>query len=496
MYPLILATTLALTPPRVQSIEPLLGNKIVLPSATGKLLLGSRQANQSPPPAVYVEVQSPPEDMLWAHRVPIDSVKAEHLDDKPLDVQRVLAIRKLVYAGYLSGDQALGKVANLSQLTGSGMENLQLLKSNQARALLTMVSYAEGTYSAEGYRVNFGRFTTKDFRQVHSGRVVNGSSAEGKYQFMNYSAPPTAGATGVIDGTPLSQDIMAIERMKNRLRNAGLSFDALSTSPFEKVVWALAPEWASFPCGPNGVFGVDKSCYSFKGLPQPTKPISRLLEVYQAALENKMPPLGFRYVDWDEEVSLALKHFQYAYQVQAHGDFDEATRLALFNGVMGSVTSQPLPGEKQYRPVSVHNTEVTSVGDVVGGYAISSGYGPRQAPCAGCSTFHPAWDIATPPGTPVYSPFNDLEVSSFVDPGGGGNVLVFNKDGVTYKLLHMSKVFVGLHNKGSKIGLTGGSGVGTGPHLDVRSKQGGIWVLPSREVVFFMLDPTGFLIPT
>jgi len=495
MYSLLLAATLALTPPGVNPILHQIGNNLELPNIKGKLIVGGRKVDHTPAPPVATELQSTPEDMLWAHRIRIESVKAERVGAMPIDVQRVLVIRKLVYAGYLKGDQTLGKLANLSQLTGAGIENTHLLKNNQARAILAMVSYAEGTYTADGYRVNFGRLTTKDFRQVHSGRVVHGSSAEGKYQFMNYTGPSTAAAVGVIDGTPLSQDIMALERIKNRLKQAGLSFDTISVTPFEKVVWALAPEWASFPCGPGGPFGIDQSCHSFKGRPQPAKKMEKLLEVYRAALVNKMPPLGFRYVAWDADISMALKNFQYAYQVEAHGHVDEATRLALFNGVMGSMTSQP-PPTLRYMPVSVHRSEVINVGDVIGGYVISSGYGPRPAPCAGCSTYHPAWDIATPPGTPVFSPFDNLEVSSFVDKGGGGNVLVFNQDGITYKLLHMGVVFVGLHNKGDRIGLTGSSGVGTGPHLDVRSKQEGIWVLPSKEVVFFMLDPTRFLSPS
>lgn len=449
---------------------------------------GDKQANAEPAP-VAQEQQPEPKQMLWAHTVPITEVKAHQVQPLPLPLKRVLAARKLIYAGYLDPEDALGRVANMSTLTDEGKKLYALLSDPTARALLATIRYAEGTGHADGYRVVFGGAKEKSFTLVHTGRVRNGSSAEGAYQFMNYTAPGTARAVGVGDGMPLSQDIMALYRIRNRLKYAGVDTDA----PFKELIHALAPEWASFPCGPSGRFGPDKSCYSFKGKPQPTMPMSALREAYEAALEGKHAPLGYDFVVWDLTLETAMKGFQFAYQVEAHGDFDEDTVLALFDGVMGDVLTQPNPFEKpSFKPVSVHSIEVVQRGETVGGYAVSSGYGPRSAPCAGCSAFHPAWDIATPPNTPVYAPFEGLDVVKFFDPKGGGNVLRFVHNGVQYSLLHMAEVFQGKHSKGAIIGRTGATGLGTGPHLDVRARMGGAYVLPSKEVVFFMLDPTAF----
>lgn len=136
---------------------------------------------------------------------------------------------------------------------------------------------------------------------------------------------------------------------------------------------------------------------------------------------------------------------------------------------------------------SPHDTTPIKVGDNIAGYRVTSGYGPRQAPCAGCSSYHPAIDIATPTGTPVHAPA-PVEVTCKAD-GRSGTYAEFELAGIKHQLLHLSKCTPGKAKPGETIAETGSSGAGTGPHLDIRVKQDGQRVLPSKAVITAMLDP-------
>jgi hypothetical protein len=122
-------------------------------------------------------------------------------------------------------------------------------------------------------------------------------------------------------------------------------------------------------------------------------------------------------------------------------------------------------------------------GDKINGYTVTSGYGDRPAPCAGCSTFHPAIDIGTPIGTPVYIPArpqNDfakdkgetvlIQCRQPNQTGGGGLVaeILLPERGIIYQALHLSKCSDKLMGGGHQFGESGNSGVGTGAHLDLR----------------------------
>lgn len=126
------------------------------------------------------------------------------------------------------------------------------------------------------------------------------------------------------------------------------------------------------------------------------------------------------------------------------------------------------------------------VGDTINGYKVTSGYGDRPAPCEGCSTNHPAIDIATPIGTPVYVPArhpNDLKKDKGEtvliqcrqpsETGGGGLVgeVLLPERGVVYQMLHLSKCDGWLKQGGNQFAATGNTGIGTGAHLDIRKAR-------------------------
>lgn len=64
---------------------------------------------------------------------------------------------------------------------------------------------------------------------------------------------------------------------------------------------------------------------------------------------------------WDNRDIVNLMHFQYKYQVKAHGQLDEATLKAVFNGQMGTLTNQ-------FRPLALW-----SVDEILGGVIPENG---------------------------------------------------------------------------------------------------------------------------
>lgn len=106
---------------------------------------------------------------------------------------------------------------------------------------------------------------------------------------------------------------------------------------------------------------------------------------------------------------------------------------------------------------------------------IASPFGPRVAPCSGCSTFHHGTDFATGGGASIYAVAAGVVTAS--DYGGtlGQHVAIEHTvNGKTFTSVygHMeagsSPMVVGeTIAEGALVGLTGSTGESTGPHLYV-----------------------------
>lgn len=104
----------------------------------------------------------------------------------------------------------------------------------------------------------------------------------------------------------------------------------------------------------------------------------------------------------------------------------------------------------------------------------SDGFGPRSAPCAGCSTVHDGVDFNPGNGSPVVSIADGVVVLATENGGGlGVNIEVQHNIGgtlVTSSYAHMQSgsMRVGVGEKvtaGQQLGLVGTTGQSTGPHL-------------------------------
>lgn len=105
---------------------------------------------------------------------------------------------------------------------------------------------------------------------------------------------------------------------------------------------------------------------------------------------------------------------------------------------------------------------------------ISDGFGPRSAPCGGCSSVHDGIDFNPGAGAPIVSLADGIVVTA-TEAGGGLGAYVevqHNIDGalVTSLYAHMQygslQVAVGQRvSAGDPIGAVGSTGQSTGPHL-------------------------------
>ncbi|MBD2060597.1 M23 family metallopeptidase [Oculatella sp. FACHB-28] len=123
----------------------------------------------------------------------------------------------------------------------------------------------------------------------------------------------------------------------------------------------------------------------------------------------------------------------------------------------------------------------------VPGAPVTSEFGPRRSPCAGCSSYHRGIDFGVPDGTPVKAADGGRVVYSGWMRGYGHTVVVEHGNGLMTLYAHNSQLLVGVGDsvsQGQTITRSGHSGVGTGPHPHFTVIEGATHGNPSsgREV--------------
>ena len=121
---------------------------------------------------------------------------------------------------------------------------------------------------------------------------------------------------------------------------------------------------------------------------------------------------------------------------------------------------------------------------------VSSGFGYRVAPCAGCSSFHEGTDFDPGRGTPIAA-VADGVVTEVGNPSGSLGVYAVIRhsiDGVTFSSLygHMElgslQLAVGQTvTRGQLVGLVGDTGASTGPHLHFGIEEASGTLIDSLE---------------
>ena len=123
---------------------------------------------------------------------------------------------------------------------------------------------------------------------------------------------------------------------------------------------------------------------------------------------------------------------------------------------------------------------------------ITDGYGPRVAPCGGCSTFHYGVDFVPGAGAPIYTIAAGVVIKhDDNDPSYGDFVEIEHHIGghvITSLYAHMphgaSALVVGQKvTVGQFVGIVGETGEATGPHLHLEISVDGVRIDPYAWLV-------------
>lgn len=121
----------------------------------------------------------------------------------------------------------------------------------------------------------------------------------------------------------------------------------------------------------------------------------------------------------------------------------------------------------------------------IDGARMSSGFGMRQHPVLGYSTFHKGIDFAAPTGTPIRAAGSgEIEKASVFGAYGNYVRIRHNKEFST-AYAHLSRYRSGIKpgtkvKQGDIIGYVGSTGRSTGPHLHYEILRGGTQINPAK----------------
>ena len=110
-----------------------------------------------------------------------------------------------------------------------------------------------------------------------------------------------------------------------------------------------------------------------------------------------------------------------------------------------------------------------------------SSFGSRTDPFSGEGAIHTGVDLSAPEGTPVHAAADGIVVSAEWSGGYGRLVRIDHGDGLQTYYGHLSQfeVVAGQEiRRGDLIGLSGGTGRSTGPHLHYEVRMDGTPVNP------------------
>ena len=117
----------------------------------------------------------------------------------------------------------------------------------------------------------------------------------------------------------------------------------------------------------------------------------------------------------------------------------------------------------------------------ISGGRLTSQFGKRTSPTKGASSNHKGIDWGVPTGTSIVAASGGTITKAGWGGGYGYCVYIKHPNGVETRYAHMSKVLVSVGQtvkQGQKIGLSGNTGVSTGPHLHFELRIGGTPVDP------------------
>lgn len=112
---------------------------------------------------------------------------------------------------------------------------------------------------------------------------------------------------------------------------------------------------------------------------------------------------------------------------------------------------------------------------------ISSGFGHRNSPTAGASTYHKGIDIAVPTGTPIVAAGSGKVVTAAYSSSAGNYIMISHGGRLYTVYMHCSRLAVNAGDtvsRGQVIAYAGSTGISTGSHLHFGVSRNGSYVNP------------------
>lgn len=137
---------------------------------------------------------------------------------------------------------------------------------------------------------------------------------------------------------------------------------------------------------------------------------------------------------------------------------------------------------------SSSNTNVSTTGflwPVPSSGRITCGFGYRESPTAGASTYHKGIDIGASSGSNIVAAKAGTVVTASYNVAAGNYIMISHGDGVYTVYMHCSKLLVSVGDtvsRGEVIALVGSTGFSTGPHLHFGVSINGSYVDPQKYV--------------
>lgn len=114
------------------------------------------------------------------------------------------------------------------------------------------------------------------------------------------------------------------------------------------------------------------------------------------------------------------------------------------------------------------------------------GYGSRRHPVFGYYHFHPAVDMSSPTGTPIYAAGAGTVTTAAYGRSQGNYIVINHNNGFTTVYMHCSKMNVSVGQKvqkGELIGKVGSTGTATGSHLHFEIRLYGEPLNPTKMIM-------------
>lgn len=116
---------------------------------------------------------------------------------------------------------------------------------------------------------------------------------------------------------------------------------------------------------------------------------------------------------------------------------------------------------------------------------MSSDYGMRMHPIYNVYKMHYGVDFAAPTGTAIYAAYDGVVVASTYQSSMGNYVMINHGNDLYTVYLHASALYVSegdIVARGETIAAVGTTGDSTGPHLDFRIRENGVYVHPNTYI--------------